>query len=339
MLCAARPVRTPARRPRRPLGTRQCHAGPRVHADLDDARLSRRWRRYRRSPQSHALGADRRDRQADDRQRRADGARHRARKAGPEEHADSRQGRDRQHHLQGEEQRYLLLLAARSSRCRHGGPPRGHRHGADRGAGHGARGQRPSARSRLRIGDARQLDGHGRRLPGRAGRWLARRRRRQDQRGPRPLRHVLGEQRRRRQRAKRHADVGALQGDAALCELLRVGRGIPEHARRGRDRRRQEDDLHHYRLRPRTAAPGRCRPAAVRGTGHLRADRRRRDRRVDGDLHPRESLGAHQFRSLPVLRDAAVLPERDDPIGRPAHAGDGSRDAPGTVWRPMRRGR
>ena len=91
-------------------------------------------------------------------------------KAGPEEHADPRQGRNRQHHVQGEEQRYLFLLAARASRRGHGGASRGHRHGADRGPRHRARGQRPAARSRLRIRDARELDGHRRRLPGRAGR-------------------------------------------------------------------------------------------------------------------------------------------------------------------------
>ena len=62
----------------------------------------------------------------------------------------------------------------------------------------------------------------------------------------------------------------------------------------------------------------RLRPAVVDlqayvGQGHLRSTRRRRDGRVDGDVHPRESLGAHQLRSLPVLRDAALLPERDRP--------------------------
>ena len=47
-------------------------------------------------------------------------------------------------------------------------------------AGHDARGQRPAAESRLRIGDARQLDGDRRRLRGREGRWPARGRRRQE---------------------------------------------------------------------------------------------------------------------------------------------------------------
>ena len=93
---------------------------PPASARGDDARLPRHRRRDRRHPQSDAVGPHRRDGSHHHRQRRADGARHRARKARRQEPADPRQGRDAPTSRSRPRQRHLLLLAARPSRRGHG---------------------------------------------------------------------------------------------------------------------------------------------------------------------------------------------------------------------------
>ena len=71
-----------------------------VHPGVDDARVSRSRGRDRRHPQPDAVGAHRRDGPHHDRERRADGARHRARKHAVRS-ARFSTGRDHQRHVQG----------------------------------------------------------------------------------------------------------------------------------------------------------------------------------------------------------------------------------------------
>ena len=89
------------------------------------------------------------------RQRRADGARHRARESRRQESADSGQGRDDEHHVQSRAQRHLLLHGAGPPAGGHGGPARRVGRAADQLRGCRADARRASAQSGLRSRDAR----------------------------------------------------------------------------------------------------------------------------------------------------------------------------------------
>ena len=169
--------------------------------------------------------------------------------------------------------RHLFLFAARAPRRGHGGPARSLRLAAVVRRDE-ARSRRPRLESRFRIGNARQLDRDRRRVRSGQGRWPAGGGRRQDQRHPRSVGQLLGEQRREGQRPERHAGVGALPGDPAVRQLPGIGRRIQEHARRAGAGRRSESHLHDQRHRQRPPAPGGRRSAPLRRQEHLHPRRR-----------------------------------------------------------------
>ena len=127
---------------------------PHLHTRSDDGRVSRRRRRDRRRAQSGAVGPHGRDGADHPHERRADGARHRARQARRQEPADPRQGRDDEHHVQGGAKRHVFLLGAGTSARRHGRAARSYGRTADPIRRRVAGRQRRSAEPRFRNRDA-----------------------------------------------------------------------------------------------------------------------------------------------------------------------------------------
>ena len=208
---------------------RQAHDRPRIHARVVDARLPRDRRRHRRGSQPDALGPHRRNRPHHHRQRRADGARHRARKPQPQEPADSRQGCPDEHHLHRHQERHLLLFGPWTSAGGHGRPHRSLRRAARTLRRCAGASERADAQPRFRRRRAGRLDGGGRCVRHRQGRCRARAATRQARwQGER----LLGQQQHWRGRAKGHAHFSSVSRQPAVRELSRVWRRVHEHAGR-----------------------------------------------------------------------------------------------------------
>ena len=302
-------------RPRIHRSSRPCSATAAIGGDIDGVRNPTLWARTGEvGPHHH-------------RQRRADGARHRARRPQHQEPADSRQGRPDQHHVHRDQERHLLLFGSRPSAGGHGRPPRSLRRAARavrRRARAGERARRSTSISRA----ARWTTGPRRAMRSPSSRAMSLPGQAPDKRGGKASAYWVSS----------NTGGGARKGTLTSVPF-RVSQPYASFLVSGGAFTSTRVDLVLARDNGQAdttgqviftisgannagAASGRRRPQGVRRQGHRHPPGGRRDRGDGGGVPERESLGAHQLRSLPLPRLAAVLPHRDHVVGDQHAAAD-----------------